>query len=165
MSFSRTVCLIIITTLVGFLSGSGVHAFGAGNIPSCVGSVIQKDMQYSWDVCVRFAYMEGRAFRHGDIVCVSSQTEESSYHAPNSQCRKTHCPNWLRRLVYLLSVHLLGKGVQSLVGWISNAYTLGPHTYLLAFKKAHTFSRNWLRDYSQVCCIQSTNEYSTYWCL
>src|SRR6266851_750730 len=106
--------------------------------------------------------MEDRAFRHGDIVCVSSQTEESSYHAPNSQCRKTHCPNWLRRLVYLLSVHLLGKGVQSLVGWISNAYTLGPHTYLLAFKKAHTFSRNWLRDYSQVCCIQSTNEYSTY---
>ncbi|KAF9022322.1 hypothetical protein BDZ89DRAFT_1137381 [Hymenopellis radicata] len=30
------------------LSGNGVHAFGAGNIPS-------------------FAYMEGRAYRHGDI--------------------------------------------------------------------------------------------------
>ncbi|KAF8483477.1 Het-C-domain-containing protein [Russula ochroleuca] len=48
MSFTRSVFLILLTTLVVFLRGKGVHAFGAGNIPS-------------------FAYMEGRAFRHGDI--------------------------------------------------------------------------------------------------
>jgi hypothetical protein len=48
MSFSRSVFLFLLTILVVCLPGNGVHAFGAGNIPS-------------------FAYMEGRAFRHGDI--------------------------------------------------------------------------------------------------
>ncbi|KAI0281811.1 heterokaryon incompatibility protein HET-C [Russula aff. rugulosa BPL654] len=48
MSFSRSVFWILLSILVVCLSGSGVHAFGAGNIPS-------------------FAYLEGRAFRHGDI--------------------------------------------------------------------------------------------------
>ncbi|KAI9441439.1 Het-C-domain-containing protein [Lactarius indigo] len=48
MSFSRSAFLLLLTILVVCLPGNGVHAFGAGNIPS-------------------FAYMEGRAFRHGDI--------------------------------------------------------------------------------------------------
>ncbi|KAI0254644.1 heterokaryon incompatibility protein Het-C-domain-containing protein [Lactifluus subvellereus] len=48
MSFSRSTCLVLLAILVVCLQGTGVHAFGAGNIPS-------------------FAYMEGRAFRHGDI--------------------------------------------------------------------------------------------------
>ncbi|KAI0300153.1 heterokaryon incompatibility protein Het-C-domain-containing protein [Multifurca ochricompacta] len=48
MSFSRSSFLILFTILVVCLRNNGVYAFGAGNIPS-------------------FAYMEGRAFRHGDI--------------------------------------------------------------------------------------------------
>ncbi|THH05855.1 hypothetical protein EW146_g9788, partial [Bondarzewia mesenterica] len=43
-----TILLILLVVLVVCLPGHGVFAFGAGNIPS-------------------FAYMEGRAFRHGDI--------------------------------------------------------------------------------------------------
>ncbi|KAF7351244.1 hypothetical protein MSAN_01555900 [Mycena sanguinolenta] len=43
-----TAVLFLLVLFFVCLSGSGVYAFGAGNIPS-------------------FAYMEGRAFRHGDI--------------------------------------------------------------------------------------------------
>ncbi|KAI0792398.1 heterokaryon incompatibility protein Het-C-domain-containing protein [Abortiporus biennis] len=42
------ILLLILCILLFCMPGNGVHAFGAGNIPS-------------------FAYMEGRAFRHGDI--------------------------------------------------------------------------------------------------
>ncbi|KAF8965033.1 heterokaryon incompatibility protein Het-C-domain-containing protein [Flammula alnicola] len=49
MARSNTTFLLILFVLFAFcLSQNGVYAFGAGNIPS-------------------FAYMEGRAFRHGDI--------------------------------------------------------------------------------------------------
>ncbi|KAJ7108550.1 heterokaryon incompatibility protein Het-C-domain-containing protein [Mycena epipterygia] len=45
---SNITFLFLLVLFFVCLSGSGVYAFGAGNIPS-------------------FAYMEGRAFRHGDI--------------------------------------------------------------------------------------------------
>ncbi|CAK5262127.1 unnamed protein product [Mycena citricolor] len=45
---SRVTWLFLLVLFFVCLSGSSVYAFGAGNIPS-------------------FAYMEGRAFRHGDI--------------------------------------------------------------------------------------------------
>ncbi|KAJ7158220.1 heterokaryon incompatibility protein Het-C-domain-containing protein [Mycena crocata] len=45
---SNITLLFLLVLFFVCLSGSGVYAFGAGNIPS-------------------FAYMEGRAFRHGDI--------------------------------------------------------------------------------------------------
>ncbi|KAJ7240833.1 heterokaryon incompatibility protein Het-C-domain-containing protein [Mycena haematopus] len=45
---SNITVLFLLVLFFVCLSGSGVYAFGAGNIPS-------------------FAYMEGRAFRHGDI--------------------------------------------------------------------------------------------------
>ncbi|KAF4618696.1 hypothetical protein D9613_010141 [Agrocybe pediades] len=49
MALSNTTYLLTIFVVLAFcLSNNGVYAFGAGNIPS-------------------FAYMEGRAFRHGDI--------------------------------------------------------------------------------------------------
>ncbi|KAL4066987.1 heterokaryon incompatibility protein Het-C-domain-containing protein [Scleroderma yunnanense] len=48
MPNNLTVFLVLLVVLAFCLSDSGVHAFGAGNIPS-------------------FAYMEGKAFRHGDI--------------------------------------------------------------------------------------------------
>jgi hypothetical protein len=84
---------------------------------------------------VRFAYLEGRAFRHGDIVRFPLQ--QTFRHASDSRCRKTPCPIWLKRPVDLLSALLLGKGGQSLVGWISNAYTLGPRTGAFTVAKAH----------------------------
>ncbi|KAI0346175.1 Het-C-domain-containing protein [Trametopsis cervina] len=48
MSVHSHFLLIVLCVLVICLSSNGVYAFGAGNIPS-------------------FAYLEGRAFRHGDI--------------------------------------------------------------------------------------------------
>ena len=71
MSFSRSISLILLATLVVFLPDSGVYAFGAGNIPSYVGGSLKQSNDT--DVPVRFAYMEGRAFRHGDIVCFPLQ--------------------------------------------------------------------------------------------
>ncbi|KAA1472452.1 Het-C-domain-containing protein [Dentipellis sp. KUC8613] len=54
-----TICLILVVILVVCLPGHGVLAFGAGNIPS-------------------YAYMEGRAFRHGDIEDVLSEIAKKS---------------------------------------------------------------------------------------
>ncbi|KAF9239812.1 Het-C-domain-containing protein [Melanogaster broomeanus] len=48
MPSSTTTSLLLIVVFAFCLSHNGVYAFGAGNIPS-------------------FAYMEGKAFRHGDI--------------------------------------------------------------------------------------------------
>ncbi|TEB34401.1 Het-C-domain-containing protein [Coprinellus micaceus] len=53
MSRSTTYLLLAVFIFAFCLSHNGVYAFGAGNIPS-------------------FAYMEGRAFRHGDIEDVLS---------------------------------------------------------------------------------------------
>lgn len=64
--------------------------------------------------------------------------QQTVHHAHNSRYRKTSCPTWLKRLVDLLSALLSGKGGQSLVGWMSNAYTLGPRTGVFSFAKAHT---------------------------
>ncbi|KAF9485078.1 Het-C-domain-containing protein [Pholiota conissans] len=55
MARSNTTYLLVLFILFAFcLSQNGVYAFGAGNIPS-------------------FAYMEGRAFRHGDIEDILSE--------------------------------------------------------------------------------------------
>ncbi|ESK92001.1 heterokaryon incompatibility protein het-c [Moniliophthora roreri MCA 2997] len=48
MPSNLTILFLLVFIFAVCLSGNGVYAFGAGNIPS-------------------FAYMEGRAFRHGDI--------------------------------------------------------------------------------------------------
>ncbi|KAK7041417.1 hypothetical protein VNI00_009283 [Paramarasmius palmivorus] len=48
MPSNLAILLLLVFIFAFCLSGNGVYAFGAGNIPS-------------------FAYMEGRAFRHGDI--------------------------------------------------------------------------------------------------
>ncbi|KAF7426104.1 hypothetical protein PC9H_008470 [Pleurotus ostreatus] len=54
MPRNNTLILLLVVFILAFcLTGNGVYAFGAGNIPS-------------------FAYMEGRAFRHGDIEDILS---------------------------------------------------------------------------------------------
>ncbi|KAI0266532.1 Het-C-domain-containing protein [Gloeopeniophorella convolvens] len=59
MGYSGTVLLILLVVLAICISNNGVYAFGAGNIPS-------------------FAYMEGRAFRHGDIEDILSEVAKKS---------------------------------------------------------------------------------------
>ncbi|XP_006463378.1 hypothetical protein AGABI2DRAFT_225120 [Agaricus bisporus var. bisporus H97] len=55
MAVPPTTIFLLLFVLFAFcLSGNGVYAFGAGNIPS-------------------FAYMEGKAFRHGDIEDVLAE--------------------------------------------------------------------------------------------
>lgn len=60
--------LLFLIILIFFVD-DGVWAFGAGNIPRCTYRC--SPIEYSLtspDSDPSFAYMEGRAFRHGDIV-------------------------------------------------------------------------------------------------
>ncbi|KIP12121.1 hypothetical protein PHLGIDRAFT_368931 [Phlebiopsis gigantea 11061_1 CR5-6] len=59
MGTSILLLLILVCILVFCIPGNGVYAFGAGNIPS-------------------FAYMEGRAFRHGDIEDTLSEVAKKA---------------------------------------------------------------------------------------
>ncbi|KAI0051363.1 Het-C-domain-containing protein [Auriscalpium vulgare] len=59
MAANWTLCFAILVVLVVCLPGNEVLAFGAGNIPS-------------------FAYLEGRAFRHGDIEDALSELAKKS---------------------------------------------------------------------------------------
>ncbi|EJD48317.1 Het-C-domain-containing protein [Auricularia subglabra TFB-10046 SS5] len=51
--------VVVLCVVLPATSGAGVYAFGAGNIPS-------------------FAYLEGRAFRHGDIEDILSELAKAS---------------------------------------------------------------------------------------
>ncbi|EJC98232.1 Het-C-domain-containing protein [Fomitiporia mediterranea MF3/22] len=59
MPSNLTILFLLVFVLAVCLPGHGVYAFGAGNIPS-------------------FAYMEGRAFRHGDIEDVLAEIAKKS---------------------------------------------------------------------------------------
>ena len=67
----NTILILIFLVCALCISRSGVYAFGAGNIPSLVTLRI-RPLVYSRSLSSiyhsSFAYMEGRAFRHGDIV-------------------------------------------------------------------------------------------------
>lgn len=66
MGVNAQVFLILLCIFVLCIPGHGVYAFGAGNIP---GSVLSRFTSKDRADRIRsFAYMEGRAFRHGDIV-------------------------------------------------------------------------------------------------
>lgn len=65
MSTNLTILLLLLVVLIVCIDGNGVYAFGAGNIPrSDQCSSLIPDIHPA----ISFAYMEGRAFRHGDIV-------------------------------------------------------------------------------------------------
>lgn len=59
MSSRHTILLLLAVLVVLCICVDGAHAFGAGNIPS-------------------FAYMEGRAFRHGDIEDILAEMAKAS---------------------------------------------------------------------------------------
>jgi len=59
MSSRHTILLLLAVLVILCLCIDGAHAFGAGNIPS-------------------FAYMEGRAFRHGDIEDILAEMAKAS---------------------------------------------------------------------------------------
>lgn len=67
MARSTTYLLVLFVIFAFCLSNNGVYAFGAGNIPSYA-SRMSVDYSLILTRAPRFAYMEGRAFRHGDIV-------------------------------------------------------------------------------------------------
>lgn len=57
--------LVLLVVLCLILPYHGAHAFGAGNIPSCV---IHSRQERALNMLSnRYAFVEGRAFRHGDI--------------------------------------------------------------------------------------------------
>ena len=68
MATSQKLNLLLLVFLIFCLSGNGVYAFGAGNIPRCAldrpGSFVQSS------ICDSYGYLKGKAFRHGDIVSV-----------------------------------------------------------------------------------------------
>jgi len=66
MPSSTHILFLLVVFFACCLPHSGVYAFGAGNIPSCVFSPF---LHNHLSPCPRFSYIEGKAFRHGDIVC------------------------------------------------------------------------------------------------
>jgi len=59
---------VLLVLLVFCLSGNGVYAFGAGNIPRCA---IDRSGCPVWslaDKAYSYGHLKGKAFRHGDIV-------------------------------------------------------------------------------------------------
>jgi hypothetical protein len=59
MISGQTLLVVITVVVILCLCADGAHAFGAGNIPS-------------------FAYMEGRAFRHGDIEDILAEIAKAA---------------------------------------------------------------------------------------
>ena len=57
--------LLLLVLLVFCLSGNGVYAFGAGNIPRCA---IDLSGWNSINNARSYGHLKGKAFRHGDIV-------------------------------------------------------------------------------------------------
>jgi hypothetical protein len=70
MATSQRLHLLLLVLLVFCLSGNGVYAFGAGNIPRCaIGS--GSSVWGPTDNARSYGVLKGKAFRHGDIVCLS----------------------------------------------------------------------------------------------
>ena len=65
MATGQRLYLLLLVLLVFCLSGNGVHAFGAGNIPRCA---IDQSVWSSIDIACSYGHLKGKAFRHGDIV-------------------------------------------------------------------------------------------------
>ena len=68
MATGKGLYLLLLVLLVLCLSGNGVYAFGAGNIPRCA---IDRSGCPIWslvDKAHSYGHLKGKAFRHGDIV-------------------------------------------------------------------------------------------------
>jgi len=65
MATGQRFYLLLLTLLVFCVSGNGVYAFGAGNIPRCA---IDQPVWSLIDNACSYGHLKGKAFRHGDIV-------------------------------------------------------------------------------------------------
>ncbi|KAF8649338.1 hypothetical protein AX16_005873 [Volvariella volvacea WC 439] len=102
MSSSISIHLLLLFLLAFCLSGNGVFAFGAGNIPS-------------------FAYIEGRAFRHGDIEDTLSDLIKKSASGAlvgliskgtkfnGLDIKRVYFGNWLRDYSQAVDISILKK--------------------------------------------------------
>ncbi|EIW78541.1 Het-C-domain-containing protein [Coniophora puteana RWD-64-598 SS2] len=116
--------LTLLFVLAFCISGNGVYAFGAGNIPS-------------------FAYMEGKAFRHGDIEDALSQIVKASSSGfaltsligmkgskfNNLDIKRIYFGNWLRDYSQAVDIGALKKvQIQTILnlcmvlGFMANGY-------------------------------------------
>ena len=68
MATGQRLQLLLLILLVFSLSGNGVHAFGAGNIPRYARDLSGCPVQSSIDNTYSYGHLKGKAFRHGDIV-------------------------------------------------------------------------------------------------
>jgi len=70
MAASQRFYLLLLVLLLFCLSGNGVCAFGAGNIPRCA---VDQSCSSVWGLsggACSYGHLKGKAFRHGDIVGV-----------------------------------------------------------------------------------------------
>ncbi|KAJ7892896.1 heterokaryon incompatibility protein HET-C [Mycena olivaceomarginata] len=101
---SNITVLFLLVLFFVCLSSSGVYAFGAGNIPS-------------------FAYMEGRAFRHGDIHALQG------LQVGGIDIKRVYFGNWLRDYSQAMDIATLKKvPVQTIInlcmvlGFLAHGY-------------------------------------------
>ena len=60
--------MLLLVFLMFCLSGNGVRAFGAGNIPRCAMNRSGRSVWSLIDKAYSYGHLKGKAFRHGDIV-------------------------------------------------------------------------------------------------
>jgi hypothetical protein len=68
MATGKRLYLLLLVLLVFCLSGNGVHAFGAGNIPRCATDQSGCSARSLAEDAQSYGHLKGKAFRHGDIV-------------------------------------------------------------------------------------------------
>ena len=90
MPCSTHILFLLVVFFACCLPHSGVYAFGAGNIPSCVFSPF---LHNPLSPCPRFSYIEGKAFRHGDIVRSAAfffLLHLAEHHLPGGCSQRSH---------------------------------------------------------------------------
>lgn len=72
MATNTYLFLLVLCIVILCVPEEGVYAFGAGNIPRCAIaiSVVISLTRAKVHSAPSFAFLEGKAFRHGDIVSV-----------------------------------------------------------------------------------------------
>ncbi|KAH8103109.1 heterokaryon incompatibility protein Het-C-domain-containing protein [Cristinia sonorae] len=114
LRFDTRVLLILLCVLLFCLPGNGVYAFGAGNIPN-------------------FAFLEGRAFRHGDIedtleelvkraaagLSIGAIVGKGGSKFGNLDIKRVYFGNWLRDYSQAVDVSTLQKlQIQSILNLV-----------------------------------------------
>lgn len=82
------ILLLLLCIIVLCVPSEGVYAFGAGNIPRQVEQSPIAFIRLIRPHVSSFAFLEGKAFRHGDIVsCIGTNSRKRDV---KDRRRKTH---------------------------------------------------------------------------